>query len=465
MAKKIYRVKCKYLDENGKGVVSFNNVLWPVSYLLPGEMAYIEIVRRRQNGQDCGSYARLVSVEQESKERTKPDCDYFFKCGGCQLRHLSYESQLKYKQERVENLFAGLHTVNPIIGMDNHCNYRNKIHATFGSDKRGRKILGIYEENTHHVIPIKDCMIQDKYANEILKTIGQITQKLNIPVYDENKKTGVLRHVLIRRGIKTNQTLVAIVVADMEFRNKEKFIDLLRKSHPDINTIVMNLNNKKTTKVLGDTQAVLYGRGYIEDELCGYRFQISPKSFYQVNPVQTEKLYEKAIEMAKLSGEERVIDAYCGVGTISIILNSKAKDIIGVELNKDAIKDAVSNAKLNNIENIKFYTGDAGEFMLKLGKIKSKKNSLDKKDIDENIQKNSDIDVVFIDPPRSGSDEKFLRSLCKLAPKKVVYISCNPETQKRDIEYMMKNGYKIREIQPVDMFPNCKDVETVILLS
>jgi 23S rRNA (uracil1939-C5)-methyltransferase len=268
-----------------------------------------------------------------------------------------------------------------------------------------------------------------------------------IKPYDEDTGTGFLRHILIKTGFYSSQIMVVLVVSSNVFPSRKEFISALLKKHPEITTIVMNVNNRRTSVVLGETEKVLYGNGYIEDTLCGRVFQISPKSFYQVNPVQTEILYNKAIDMAKLNGDETVIDAYSGIGTISLIVSSKVKKVIGVELNKDAVNDAIRNAKRNDIKNTYFYNADAGEFMVNLSRERQK------------------VDVVFMDPPRSGSDEKFLSSLVRLGPERVIYISCNPTTQARDLDYLTLHNYKVEEIQPVDMFPQTYHVECVVSIT
>ena len=383
----------------------------------------------------------------EEKYRVKPPCPYYDKCGGCQIQHMSYEGQSKYKQAKVEELLGSFCKVNDILTMEDPYYYRNKVHSTFSYNKKGEIIAGIYRENTHSVINIDKCMIQDSKADEIIATIKGFMKSFKMRPYDEDTGQGFLRHVLIKRGFSTGQVMVVLVVSSKIFPGKNNYIKALVKKHPEISTIIMNINNRKTSVVLGNEEIVLYGKGYIEDILCGVKFQISAKSFYQVNPIQTEVLYNKAIEMAKLKGNETVIDAYCGIGTIGLIVSSKVKDVIGVEVNKDAIKDAIKNAKQNNIKNAYFYNDDAGDFMVKLA------------------NENKKIDLVIMDPPRSGSDEKFLSSLVKLSPEKVVYISCNPETQERDLRYLVKKGYKVREIQPVDMFPQTNHVETVVLIT
>lgn len=384
--------------------------------------------------------------EIEAKYKTSPPCPYYGRCGGCQLQHMSYEGQSLYKQTIVEGLLSSFGNVNPILGMKEPYYYRNKIHSTFSYDKKGQIISGFYQENTHNVINIDKCIIQDSKADEIIETIKGFMRSFKMKPYDEDTKQGFLRHVLIKRGFSTGQVMVVLVVASKIFPGKNNYIKALVKKHPEISTIILNINNRKTSVVLGNEEMVLHGKGYIEDILCGVKFQISAKSFYQVNPIQTEILYSKAIEMAKLKGNETVIDAYCGIGTIGLIVSSKVKDVIGVELNKDAVRDAIKNAKMNNIKNAYFYNDDAGDFMVKLA-MEDKK-----------------VDLVIMDPPRTGSDEKFQSSVVKLSPEKIVYISCNPETQARDLRYLVKNGYKVGEIQPVDMFPWTEHTEVVCLI-
>ena len=351
------------------------------------------------------------------KENTRL-CPVSRKCGGCQLMNLSYEEQLKYKQAKVVKLLGSFHRVSPIIGMNEPFHYRNKVQAAFGRTRGGEIISGVYQSSTHNIVKTDSCLIEDKKADEIILTIRKLIKSFKLTVYDG---TSV-------------------------FPSKNDFVKELLRLHPEITTIVQNINNKFTSMVLGDKETVLFGKGYIEDVLCERRFRISPKSFYQINPIQTEVLYGKAVEFANLSGKERVIDAYCGIGTIGIVASKGAGEVIGCELNSDAVRDAKVNAKINDIENIKFFCADAGEFMLGMK---------------ENGEK---CDVLFMDPPRAGSDKKFLSSAVVLSPEKIVYISCNPETQQRDLFYLIKNGYKVKKIQPVDMFPYTNHVECVCLL-
>jgi 23S rRNA (uracil1939-C5)-methyltransferase len=435
------KVKCIGMDEEGKGIVKIKGKEIRVPNLIEGETAVVEVTQKRNF-----INAKVIRIEEKSKNRAVPKCPHFNQCGGCQLQHLSYKDQSEFKQKSIEKLMKKYHAVNEILTMKEPYYYRNKVHSTLAHDQKGKIISGIYEENTHRVIPIERCAIQDKRADEIIASVREIMNTYKIKAYDEDRGQGFLRHILVKTGFASNQVMVVLVVSSPIFPGKNNFVSTLLKKHPEITTIVMNINNRKTSVVLGDNEKVLYGKGYIEDTLCGCVFQISPKSFYQINPIQTEILYNKAIDMARLTGKETVLDAYCGIGTISLIASKKAKNVIGVELNKDAVKDAIKNAKRNSINNVRFYNDDAGEFMVGLAKEKQS------------------IDTVFMDPPRSGSDEKFLSSLVKLMPKKVVYISCNPSTQERDLKYLTEKGYKVEEIQPVDMFPQTFHVECVVRL-
>ncbi len=373
-------------------------------------------------------------------------CKYSKKCGACKYQGTEYAKQLQIKQQIIDGLMKKYCKPETIIGMDIPYNYRNKVHAVFGKGRNADVISGIYTKGTHDIVAIDYCQIEDYRADMIMKTIRRLAKEFKIKIFDEDTGYGFLRHVLIRTGSKTGEVMVVLVVASPVFPSKNNFVAELRKEHPFITTVVVNVNSKKTTMVLGEKESTAYGMGFIYDNLCGYRFKISPRSFYQINSLQTEKLYTKAIEMADFKGNERVIDAYCGIGTIGIIMSKKVKNVIGVELNKDAVKDAIVNAKINKVENVRFVQEDAGKYMVK------------------EAARGEGVDVVVMDPPRSGSDEKFLSSLCRLAPKKVVYISCGPETMVRDIKYLINKGYKVTKAQPVDMFPHTSHIECITLL-
>lgn len=374
-------------------------------------------------------------------------CSVSKKCGSCQYQGVPYKEQLAAKQKRMKKLLGKFANVKPIIGMDDPFYYRNKVHAVFDRDKKGNIICGTYEAKTHKVVPIEECMIEDKISQEIIRTIRDMLKSFRIKTYDEDTGYGLLRHVLVRRGFSTDEIMVVLVIGSPIFPSKNNFVKALRKKYPQITTDVLNVNDKKTSMVLGERDIVIYGKGYIRDTLCGCTFRISPQSFYQVNPVQTEILYKTAIEYAGLGRKETVIDAYCGIGTIGLVAAKRAKNVIGVELNPDAVRDARINAKENKITNARFYQGDAGEFM-------------------ENMAENGEhADVVFMDPPRTGSDKKFMSSVIKLNPSRIVYISCGPETLARDLEYLTKHGYDVRKIQPVDMFSFTDHCENICLLT
>ena len=373
-------------------------------------------------------------------------CPYYPACGGCQLQGVPYTQQLADKQRHIEALLGGFAPVAPILGMAEPLHYRNKVHAVFALDKQRHVVTGSYKTGSHAVVPVDSCGINDELCDAIILTIRRLVQSFHLPVYDERSRSGWLRHVLLRRGFASGQVMVVLVAASPLFRRQNDFIRELRRIHPEICTIVLNINDRFGPVVLGKTSKVLYGSGYIEDTLCALRFRISPSSFYQVNPVQTEKLYRTAIEFAALTGRETVLDAYCGIGTIGLIASAKAKQVIGVELNGDAVKDAIANAKLNGIKNAWFMAGDAGEAMVQMAREGQRP------------------DVAMMDPPRSGSDETFLNALLKAGPKTVVYISCCAETLARDLKTLTAGGYAVRQIQPVDMFPFTEHIETVVQL-
>lgn len=373
-------------------------------------------------------------------------CPVERRCGGCQLLHLPYQEQLAMKQRKVERLMQPYCTVHEIRRMESPLRYRNKVHAAFTHRKDGTILSGIYEEGTHRIVPVKDCLLEDARADAIIRDLCSLLQSFKIKTYNEDTGYGLIRHVLIRTAHCTGEIMVVLVLAAPMLPSKNNFVKALRKLHPEITTIVLNVNDRKTSMVLGDREIVLYGKGFIEDELCGCRFRISPKSFYQINSVQTGALYAKAIELAGLTGKERVIDAYCGIGTIGLIAAKKAGEVIGVELNADAVRDAIRNARQNGIKNVSFYQNDAGRFLVGMAESGEK------------------ADVVFLDPPRAGSDEAFLSSVVRLAPERVVYISCNPETLARDVAWLAKHGYKPQGCWPFDQFPFTESIEAIALL-
>ncbi len=375
------------------------------------------------------------------------DCACAKKCGGCDYIKMEYGEQLQSKNKYMHSLLGSFGKVSPIIGMDDPLHYRCKVTATYTYLKNGSYISGVYEKGTHRVVKVDDCLITDSEANRIAVTIRDLLKSFKIKTFNEDTGYGLLRHVQLRVGKNTGQIMVILVCSNPTFPGKNNFVKALRDIHPNISTVILNVNDKKTSMVLGDRNIAIYGRGYIEDELCGLRFKISPGSFYQVNPVQTKLLYETAIKAANLTGNETIMDAYCGTGTIGLIAAKSAKEVISVELNRDAVKDAISNAKNNGIKNVRFFQADATNYIT-------------------NLAKEADIkfDCIFMDPPRSGSTPEFIDAVKKLSPKKVVYISCGPESLSRDLKQFTKSGYKVKSIEPVDCFPFTKHIETIVLL-
>ena len=374
-------------------------------------------------------------------------CPVADKCGGCSWINKPYVEQLKNKEKQLKELLAPFCKVEGVIPMEHPEHYRNKVHAVFGENRYHDAISGIYEQKSHRIVPVDSCLIENAKADEIIVSLRGLLKSFHIRPYNEDTGYGLLRHVLIRTGHVTGQIMVVLVLASPILPSKNNFVKALLKLHPEITTVVINVNNRNTSMVLGDKEHVIYGKGYIEDELCGKRFRISPKSFYQVNPVQTEILYGKALEYAGLTGKETVVDAYCGTGTIGMIASDKAAKVIGVELNADAVRDARNNAKANQIRNIQFYQNDAGKFLVEMAGQGAK------------------VDVVLMDPPRSGSTEEFMNSVAQIGPERIVYVSCNPETLVRDLKYFKKKGYRVAKGVGVDMFPFTEHVETVVLLS
>ncbi len=376
----------------------------------------------------------------------KYTCSVQKKCGGCQLLNLDYKAQKSKKMATVISLLGKYCHVEEIHGMDDPTHYRNKVQSAFGYVS-GKQINGMYQASSHKIVQTRDCLLEDSICGEVVRDVAEIVKKQKISIYDPRTGRGTLRHLLVRRGKTTGEIMVVPVTSTPVFPQGKHLVEELLKKRDDITTVVQAINDTSIFLWLGEKEKVLYGKGYIEDVLCGKRFRISPKSFYQINPVQTEFLYSKAIEFASPDPDTVLLDAYCGIGTMGIIAADKAKTVIGVESNKDAVRDAHTNAKINGIKNIRFYCEDAGELMQKIA------------------AGGEHIDTVITDPPRAGCSMEFLQSCVALAPKRIVYVSCNPETLARDLAYLTKNGYTAQTAVPVDMFPHTSHVETVALLS
>lgn len=406
---------------------------------LPEERLQIKITRISSRFIE----AKIIKIIDPSKQRNKEKCPIYDECGGCALLHIKYEDQLAYKKAELAKITSlQLHDVIPSPKV---YHYRNKI--ILGFKQQGKKVLaGLYEEETHRVVSYDRCLLHDEISDDIVKTLCQLIMKYKLSIYDEDKRIGLFRHVMIRKGYYTQQYMVVLVISSSFFPARNDFIKDLRQAHPQITTIVQNINKRATSVVLQDEQKVLYGKGFIEDQILGMTFKVSPRSFFQINVLQAENLYAKAISLLKLRKDEIVLDAYCGTGTIGICASSYAKAVIGVEQNKQAVRDAMDNAKLNKIKNISFYCADATEFMQKCAK--------------QQVM----IDAIIMDPAREGSTFKFIEAVDNLKVKKVVYISCNPETQIRDLKWFKQRGYEFKEMFLFDMFSHSKHLESIVFL-
>lgn len=431
----------------GEGIAKINNFTVFVKGAIKGEKVKILILKVNS----AYAFAKILEIIVPSENRCKEDCESYKRCGGCDLRHIKYETTLEIKRNMVQSLvnktLNNPINVNNTIGMEEPYNYRNKAQYPVGLNKEGIPIFGVFANRTHEIIPTKDCKIQTKISEEIAEYIINFIRKNDVKVYDEKTNKGVFRHIIIRVGMRTDEIMCVFVVNEENIKNEQELILGLIDKFPKIKTIVKNINKKNTNVILGDKNIVLYGNGYIEDKLGEFTFKISPMSFYQINPVQTEKLYTLAMQKAELTGNENVFDLYCGIGTIGIFASSNAKKVYGIEIVPEAIEDAKINAKINNIQNTEFMVGDV-EFALS-----------------ELIEKRKIIpEVVFVDPPRKGLDNTTIQNLIKVQPPKIIYISCNPATLIRDLR-ILEEKYKIKDITPVDMFPWTKHVECCSMLS
>lgn len=431
----------------GMGVGKIEGYTVFVEGAVSGEKVRIKIVKVLKNY----SYGKLLEIIESSPYRTEPVCPMIKRCGGCQIQHMNYDGQLEYKTRLVKDAIeriGGLKdiAVHNAIGMKKPWNYRNKAQFPVGI-KDGELHIGFYAGRSHEIIDINACLIQDKINDEVLKIIRNFIKGHNISIYDENTGKGLIRHIMTRKGFRTREAMVCIVINDDDMPYINELVEILKDSIIGLKTVVLNINKKNTNVIMGEKNKVIYGEGFIYDYIGEFKFKISSHSFFQVNPVQTEILYNKALEYAALTGEETVIDAYCGIGTISLFLSKKAKKVYGVEIVGPAIEDAKENAKLNGVENTEFILGESEVVIPKL------------------YEKGVKADVVVVDPPRKGCDEKLLEIIAKMAPVRLVYVSCNPSTLARDLKYLVEHGYKVKEVQPVDQFPQTVHVECVVLMS
>ncbi len=431
---------------SGEGIAKVNGFTVFIPKAIKGEKCEVLIVKVLSSH----AYGKILNLIKESEERKLPDCTTYQRCGGCDLRHMKYESTLNLKRNIVQNLInRGLKeklTVEQTIGMSTPYNYRNKAQYPVGLDKDGNPAIGVFAKMSHTIIPIEDCKIQTEISQRIAKTILEFIKENNIEVYNEKTENGIFRHIVIKVGKYTEEIMCILVLNKTGFREEQKLVKLLTTKFPEIKTIVKNINTKNTNVILGEKNINVYGNGYIEDKLGEYVFKISPMSFYQVNPVQAEVLYNTAIKAAKLNNQDILFDLYCGIGTIGIFASKFVKKVYGIEIVPQAIEDAKENAKINKITNAEFIVGDV-EFAFD--------ELVNKKEIKPT--------AIIVDPPRKGLDDKTIQNILKLKTEKVVYVSCNPATMVRDLA-KMEEEYKIEKIQPVDMFPFTRHVECVAVL-
>ena len=430
----------------GEGIAKIDGLTVFVPGSIKGEKCEILIVKVLASH----AYGKIVNIIEKSENRKESDCATYKRCGGCSLRHMTYESTLKLKRQVVQNLVnKGLTKkveVLETIGMENPYNYRNKAQYPVGLNSEGQPEVGVFAQRTHTIIPIQTCLIQTEISQKIAKTILNFVKEKNIQVYNEENQKGLLRHIVIKVGKYTNQVMCILVVNDSKFNQEQELVKLLCEKYPEIKTIVKNINNKNTNVILGKENINLYGNGYIEDKLGEYIFKISPMSFYQVNPVQAEILYTTAIDQANLDRNDILFDLYCGIGTIGISASKYVNKVYGIEIVPQAIEDAKENAKINDVKNIEFICGDVEVAF------------------DELINKEKIVpSAIIVDPPRKGLDNKTVENIAKIQPAKLVYISCNPATMVRDLA-KLEEIYNIKTIQPVDMFPWTNGVESITIL-
>lgn len=432
---------------DGEGIAKIDNFTIFIPEAIQGEKCKILIVKVNKNF----AYGKIVDVISKSKNRKDAECTTYKRCGGCDLRHIEYEYTLKMKQDIVQNLvnktLEEKVMVESTIGMEKPYYYRNKLQYPVGKDKDGKAVMGVFAKRTHEIIPVNDCLIQNEQAQEIAKRIVSMLNEYGVSVYDETNRKGAIRHIVIKIGVHTNEIMVMIVTNEESIKNEEQIVTKLIKEFPNIKTIIKNINSRNTNVILGKQNVILYGDGYITDKLGEYVFKISSMSFYQTNPIQTEVLYHKALEFANLQKDDILCDLYCGIGTIGIFASKYVKKVYGIEIVEEAVEAARENAKLNNVENIEFITGDVEEAFKKL-------------------VENHDVEptVIIVDPPRRGLDETTINKILELEVERVVYVSCNPATMVRDLK-KLEEKYGVKKIQPVDMFPFTSHVECVSVLS
>lgn len=431
----------------GEGIAKIENFTIFVDGAIKGEKIKIKILKVTTSH----AFGKIIEIIEKSENRIEEDCSTYKKCGGCELRHIDYETTINMKKYSVENTLKKTLSrkdieVNEVIKMDNPYFYRNKLQYPIGVDDNNNPVMGVYAQRSHKIIETNECRIQNKLCQNIAKDIFKFIKENNIKVYNEKTLTGSIRHIIVRIGIKTNEVLVTLVTNERKIEKEDLLVKYITEKYKEIKTIAKNINSKNTNVVLGNKTEIIFGDGYIEDYIGKFKFKISPRSFYQVNPVQTEKLYSKAVEYAGLTGEETIFDLYCGIGTIGIFASDNVKKIYGIETIKEAIDDAKENAKINGVNNSEFFVGDVEKVLPEFIK-----------------ERNITADVIFIDPPRKGCDNTALETILNIEPKKIVYVSCNPASLARDLK-TLEEKYKIEKLAICDMFPFTHHVESVTML-
>lgn len=432
----------------GEGIAKIENFTIFVDGAIKGEKIKIKILKVTSSH----AFGKIIEIIEKSENRIEEDCSTYKKCGGCELRHIDYETTINMKKYSVENTLKKTLSrkdieVNEVIKMDNPYFYRNKLQYPIGVDDNNNLVMGVYAQRSHKIIETNECRIQNKLCQNIAKDIFKFIKENNIKVYNEKTLTGSIRHIIVRIGIKTNEVLVTLVTNERKIEKEDLLVKYITEKYKEIKTIAKNINSKNTNVILGNKTEIIFGDGYIEDYIGKFKFKISPRSFYQVNPVQTEKLYSKAVEYASLTGEETIFDLYCGIGTIGIFASDNVKKIYGIETIKEAIEDAKENAKINAVNNSEFFVGDVEKVLPEFIK-----------------ERNITADVIFIDPPRKGCDNTALETILHIEPKKIVYVSCNPASLARDLK-TLEEKYKIEKLAICDMFPFTHHIETVTLLT
>ena len=446
--KKNHEYEVEIIDNgyDGEGIAKIEDFTIFIPGAIKGEKCRILIVKVNK----AFAFGKLIEVIKKSNNRVQADCSTYKRCGGCNLRHIKYEETLNIKRGMVQNLVNRTLNknivVNKVIGMEHPFHYRNKLQYPVGIDKNNNPIMGVFANRTHEIIPVTNCLIQNREAEKVAKKVFEFIKQNDISIYNENTREGAIRHIVVKIGIRTDEIMCIIVSNQENFKQEDKLVEVIKNECPKVKTIIKNINNRNTNVILGDRNIILYGDGFIYDKLGEYTFKISPMSFYQTNPIQTEVLYSKAIEYSKLDKEHVLYDLYCGIGTIGIFASNKVKQVYGIEIVEEAVEAARENAKLNNIDNVEFIAGDVEEAFKQL--------------IEE---KNVKPTAIIVDPPRRGLDNTTINKILDLEVKRVVYVSCNPATMVRDLK-KLEEKYEVKEIQPVDMFPFTSHVECVAVL-